>query len=257
MLFARSIDIWKGKGVLVEAAFTNLKKMYEVCDLHAARECHKDAIAVCDTFVERMSDKQESVLIQLREGARETTQNNRSSALLCGRQNTALRGNSDSGTYMEGAQAVSTNHGNFCALLNFGIAAGDTILRDHLQNAARNATYTSPDHQNQLISILGDHFCNAILRKVRSSLCYTLIADEVTDCSNKEQLCIAIRCAEPGTASIREDLVTFLECDSGITGKALADKMLGFIRNHLDPSMVCGQAYDRASNMWKNKRSSS
>ena len=44
LLFARSIGIRKGKGVLVETA-------YEVCDLHAAREYHKDAIAVCDAFV--------------------------------------------------------------------------------------------------------------------------------------------------------------------------------------------------------------
>ena len=86
-------------------------------------------------------------------------------------------------------------------------------------------------------------------RKVRSSLCYTLIAVEVTDSSNKEQLCIVIRYVEPETASIKEDLVTFLECDGAITGKALADKMLGFVRNHLDPSKMCGQAYDGASNM--------
>ncbi len=50
--------------------------MCEVCDLHAAIE-YQDAIAVCDTFVERMSGKRESVLIQLREGARETIHNNR------------------------------------------------------------------------------------------------------------------------------------------------------------------------------------
>ena len=55
MLFARSIDVWKGNEVLVETAFTNFKRMYEVCDLHAAREYHKDAIAICDAFVERMS----------------------------------------------------------------------------------------------------------------------------------------------------------------------------------------------------------
>ena len=54
---------------------------------------------------------------------------------------------------------------------------------------------------------------------------------------------------EAEAASIREDLVTLLECDSGITGKALADKMLGFIRNYLDLSNMCDQAYDRASNM--------
>ena len=90
--------------------------------------------------------------------------------------------------------------------------------------------------------MLGDHICNAILRKVHSCLSYTLIADELTDCSNKEQLYIVMRHVEPETASIREDLVTFLECDSGITGKALADKMLGFVRNHLDPSKMRGQA---------------
>ena len=73
-----------------------------------------------------MSGKRERVLIQLREGARETIQNNRKKLcsiteiiVLCGRQNNALCGHRDSGTDMEGAQAASTNHGNFCAFLNF------------------------------------------------------------------------------------------------------------------------------------------
>ena len=58
-----------------------------------------------------------------------------------------------------------------------------------------------------------------------------------------------MRYVEPETASIREDSVTFLECDSGITGKALADKMLGFIRNPLDSSKMRSQTYDGTSNM--------
>ena len=150
VLSARNIDLWKGKRVLVETAFTNFMKMYEVCDLHAAREYHKDVIAVGDAF-ERMSGKRESVLIQLREGARETIQNNRTKhcsiieiIFLCCRQNIAHCGHCDSGTDMEGVQTASTNHGNHCALLNFRIPAGETILRDHLQSAARNATYTPP-----------------------------------------------------------------------------------------------------------------
>ena len=48
VLFARSIDVWKSKGVLDEITYTNFMMMYEVCDLHAARECYKDAIALCD-----------------------------------------------------------------------------------------------------------------------------------------------------------------------------------------------------------------
>lgn len=38
VLFARSVDTWKGKGVFVEAAFTNLKKVHEACDYHADKE---------------------------------------------------------------------------------------------------------------------------------------------------------------------------------------------------------------------------
>ena len=41
-----------------------------MCDLYAAREYHNDFIAVCDIFAERMGGKQESVLIQLREGGK-------------------------------------------------------------------------------------------------------------------------------------------------------------------------------------------
>ena len=51
----------------------------------------------------------------------------------------------------------------------------------------------------------------------------------------------------PEDCCIREDLVTFLECDCGILGQALADKMLRF--HNIDPNKLRGQAYDRASNM--------
>ena len=96
MIFAWSIDIRKGKGVLVETAFTNFKNMSEVCALYAAREYHKDVIAVCDTFVERMSSKRER-------RARKITQNNRKKLcsiteiiVLCNQQNIAHRGLCDS-----------------------------------------------------------------------------------------------------------------------------------------------------------------
>ena len=48
------------------------------------------------------------------------------------------------------------NHGNFVALLNFQIEAGDTVLREHMSTAARNATYTSNTIQNQIITMLAD-----------------------------------------------------------------------------------------------------
>ena len=201
--------------MFIKTAFTNFKKMYEMCDFHAAREYHNDAIDVCDAFVVTMSCKQESVLVQLREGARETIQIRRKklwfiieTIVLCGHQNINLHGHQDSSSDIEGEQAAGKNHGIFWALLNFRISAGDTTLSDHLNSAVRNITYASPDIQNQLINILGDQICGMILRKVCNSSGFALIADEVTDCSNKEQFCIVLRYVDPETNAIREDLVT-------------------------------------------------
>ena len=47
------------------------------CVISMQQESPTYAIAVSDAFVDRMSGKRESVLIQQREGARETIQNNR------------------------------------------------------------------------------------------------------------------------------------------------------------------------------------
>ena len=106
------------------------------------------------------------------------------------------------------------------------------------------------DVQNQVIDILGAHVRDKILLRVKQAQFYTVIADEVTDCSNKEQLSLVLWYVNPGDCIIREDLVTFLECDSGITGQALAGKIVGFLRGSgLDPARLRGQAYDGAGNM--------
>ena len=52
------------------------------------------------------------------------------------------------------------------------------------------------------------------------------------------------------TAHVREDLVGFIECDTGVTGCCLADKIIGALKNYgLDLSKLRGQAYDGAGNM--------
>lgn len=89
VLFARSTDVRKSKGALVEAVFNNFKKMCDVCDTHASREYHIGGVAA---FVQVMSGVQESIAGQLREGVRETIQNNQKklqsiieTIMLCGR----------------------------------------------------------------------------------------------------------------------------------------------------------------------------
>ncbi|KAL5496562.1 hypothetical protein EMCRGX_G012868 [Ephydatia muelleri] len=83
------------------------------------------------------------------------------------------------------------NHGNFLALLNFRIQAGDRVLEEHLKNSASNASKTV---QNELIVIFGDIVRNKILAKVQQAKYF--IADEATDVATDvatdEQLSICI-----------------------------------------------------------------
>ena len=73
--------------------------------------------------------------------------------VLCGRQNIAICGHRDNATEIEKDLADVDNHGNFRALLDFRVDAGDTLLDQHLTTAARNATYTSAFIQNEVIDL--------------------------------------------------------------------------------------------------------
>ena len=79
---------------------------------------------------------------------------------------------------------------------------------------------------------------------------FTVVADEVTDISNKERLSLVLRYVDCDTGLVREDLVSFLECDTGITGRCLADKIITTLQSYgLDLTKLRGQAYDGAGNM--------
>ena len=135
----------------------------------------------------------------------------------CGRQNIALRGHRDNTLDIERDEAGLLNHGNFYALLNFGIDAGDTVLEEHFSTAARNSTCTSNTVKNQIITVLANQLTSHIVDKVKPARWFTVIADKVADVSNKEQLSIVLCYVNDATLTVREDLVGFFECDTGIT----------------------------------------
>ena len=145
--------------------------------------------------------------------------------MFCGRQNIALRGHRDDATDIERDVDDLENHGNFRALLNFRVDAGDNVLAEHLATAPRNATYTSKTIQNQMINIIADQVRSKIVGNIKAAKWYTVISDEVTDVSNKEQLSLVLRYVDLDTLLVREDLIGFVECNTGITGCELANKI--------------------------------
>jgi len=67
------------------------------------------------------------------------------------------------------------------------------VLRDHLQTPAlRNATYTSPKIQNDLIDVIVKQIPDSLIDEVNASPSYFILADEVTS-HNIEHLSVCIR----------------------------------------------------------------
>ena len=136
------------------------------------------------------------------------------------------------------------------AALHYFSGENPDVLAEHLATAPRNATYTSKTIQNQMINIVADQIRSKIAGNIEAAKWYTVISDEVTDVSNKEQLSLVLSYVDSDTLLVREDLIGFVECNTGITGRELANKITSSLQAFgLDLSNLRGQAYDRASNM--------
>ena len=168
----------------------------------------------------------------------------------CGKQNISLRGHREQPlSALDVHVEPSNNPGNFCALLNFRVEAGDSVLGDHFQSSQLSSQYISPQIQNDLIICTGDWIREQIINEVKNAKFFSIYADEASDISNKEQLPLIFRFVDESN-TIREEFIDFVLCDTGTTGIAIAEKILTAVGdNGLDLKHVRGQAYDGAGNM--------
>ena len=101
--------------------------------------------------------------------------------------------------------------------------------------------------QNKMIDVIGTAIGNNITEEVKSSKYYSIIADEVTDCSNKEQLSLSLRYVTD--ENVREMFLDFIKIER-ITGQALSDAILHWLEeNGLQVADMRGQCYDGDSSM--------
>lgn len=131
----------------------------------------------------------------------------------------------------------------------FQIDAGDQSLKKHIEEGQKNAQYTSARIQNDLINLCGRTIQEILFEKVRKSEAYSILADETSDMSGKEQLSIGVRFFDQEKMIVREECMGFIEL-STLDAKSIADAIDGFIQSHgLDPAKCVGQGYDGASTM--------
>ena len=112
------------------------------------------------------------------------------------------------------------------------------------------ATYASSIIRNQMIDVISNQLRDKTISKVKEGRWFSVIADEITDESNKDQLSLVLRYLDHERLLIREDLVGFTECDTGTSGNSLATKITTTLLSMgLDLLYPRGQAYDGASNI--------
>ena len=146
-------------------------------------------------------------------------------------QNLAFRGHDDDGLPCD----VNLHQGNFKNLITFRAEAGDTVLAKHLQTCAKNASYLSPRIQNELI-LLSAHIVRAKLihELIDKRLFYSLLADETSDISGREQLSISVRYVSSTPNSngqfIHEVFLGFIPLEN-LTAIAVASKICEFLKS--------------------------
>ena len=73
----------------------------------------------------------------------------------------AFRGHRDDQKYHPpvGEYSRESGVGNFVELLNFAVRRGDTVLKEHLETCAKNASYISKTTQNEIAAFTCASFC--------------------------------------------------------------------------------------------------
>ena len=108
--------------------------------------------------------------------------------------------------------------------------------------------YLSSDIINEIMQIMSNYILRQLLVSIREASMYSLIVDEATDISKKEQLCMCIRWVDKDF-EIHEDpveLTNVPKTDAKTLSAVIKDSLIRFA---LPISQCRGQAYDGASNM--------
>lgn len=219
-------------------------------------QLHKDTSFILDSLRNTHYGKSKSIDEILSESFSKRVQANRAflipiidTIVLCGRLAIALRGRRETLDFFEPGKYSPYSIGNFMELLNFRIMAGDSALLNHLKTCAKNASYTSPVIQNELIACCGAFIRDKIVLEVKKAKIFTIICDEACDSSTKEQMSLVLRFVDE-EFNVREDFIAFIHCSEGLNGAALAKVILDTLDDYgLNIKNCRGQGYDGAGSV--------
>lgn len=238
-------------GALVNCPFIKWSQKSEVLNHHQATNYHIKSVEAAQEFATSI-EKPITTLPYMVDDAMETrVQTNRTiiksiaeAVLFCGRQCIGLRGDGE----WDKNGDPDGNPGNFLAVLQL-IANHNVNVMQHLQQPKlKNAKYTSPQIQNEMIEVIGHDFIQkSLIEEIQQAKYFSILADEVTS-HNIEQLSLCFRFVDQ-SRNVREEFFDFIKLQR-ITGEHISNAILSAIEKcGLSAYHIVGQGYDGAANM--------
>ena len=115
-----------------------------------------------------------------------------------------FRGLRDSGRLeaVSDIKDIEISAGNFGVILQL-YSMGNSEFAAHFKEFPFDATYLSPNIQNELIALIGEEILLDISSEVKKAPWFAVIEDETTDKSMKSQLSIVVRYLKGDTLTER------------------------------------------------------
>lgn len=226
----------KMDGAFVSTGFSNWKDATVSFRKHESSECHRAATELTITLPSQVKDIGES----LSKMHSEEKADNRALLLkilgnirFLARQGLALRGHG------------GDDNSNFIQLLKL---RGDDDQRVATWMEKKVNRFISPKIQNELIEIMALRVLREVVRCIQRTPFFTVMMDETTDATNKEQVVIVLRWVDDGF-SVHEDFIGLYVVET-IQASMLAEILKDtLMRLNLSVKKVRGQCYDGASTM--------
>ncbi|XP_067930878.1 52 kDa repressor of the inhibitor of the protein kinase-like [Watersipora subatra] len=221
--------------IFVTTVFRDFQKCGEAFNRHRKDESRMQAMEDAKNFAKTTKDASLKITNQL--------------SVTSEKIGLGIRGHRDNST------SDAANHGDFIELL-YNCADNDVLLAKHLESCKKNQRYTSKTIQNELLEIMGQMIRKDMVRRVKKAEISSILADEVTDAANQEQLYVCFRFVDiiKGTHTVCEEFVDFIEIER-ITDEVLATNMISLIEKlDLDLMQVRGPGYDGAANMFSMRK---
>ena len=224
------------EAAFITAGFSNWKDASAKFAKHQSSSCHKEAVLKTVTLPATTRDVGETLSAQHQQEKMERRQcllKILSNVKFLARQGLPLRGHGDEGD------------SNFHQLLKLR-SEDDPRVKTWLSK--KTDKYTSADVQNEMLKVMAMHVLRDVAASIQSAPFCTLMVDETTDISNKEQVVLCFRWVD-NTLEAHEEFVGMYQVES-----TQASVLLHVIHDVLTRLNVCvaklrGQCYDGAATM--------